>query len=119
MAEEATMSEVATQAPTPPIGSKRKSIASASETKKLSKRAAAGDQSCLLEVRALLADGDRGNAYREALGSSAYWFRRSIIRKAAGENLLAREAIDQKLDSIRSELGGPNPTPMERLLAER
>src|SRR5262249_5729585 len=57
--------------------------------------------------------------YREALGSSAYWFRRSIIRKAAGENLLAREAIDQKLDSIRSELGGPNPTPMERLLAER
>jgi hypothetical protein len=32
---------------------------------------------------------------------------------------MAQEAIRQELDRIRSELEGPNPTPIERLLAER
>jgi hypothetical protein len=33
--------------------------------------------------------------------------------------LLVAEAFRQKLDSVRAELEGPNPTPIERLLAER
>ena len=40
-------------------------------------------------------------------------------RKRPGKNVLVREAIDQKLDGLRAELEGPNPTPIERLLAER
>ena len=82
-------------------------------------RAASGDKSCLPAIREFLADGDRGESYRDAFGSSASWFRQSIIKKAAGEDVLIQEAIDQKLDEVRSELEGPNPTPIERLLAER
>jgi hypothetical protein len=67
----------------------------------------------------LLADGDRGESYREGYGSSAEWLRQSIIRKAAGDCVIAKEAIRQKLDKVRSELEGSNPTPIERLLAER
>jgi hypothetical protein len=55
----------------------------------------------------------------QCCGSSAEWLRQSIARKASGGNLLAREAIQRKIDSVRAELEGPNPTPIERLLAER
>ena len=85
----------------------------------LIKRATKGDESVCRRVRALLADGDRGESYRDAFGSSAEWFRRSLIEKAGGDNLLIQEAIEQKLDELQSELEGPNPTPIERLLAER
>jgi len=30
-----------------------------------------------------------------------------------------REAVTKKMEILRSELNGPNPTPVERLLAER
>ncbi len=113
------MSEVATQAPAPPTISRRKPPASGEETPELIKRAEAGDRSCVPEVLALLADPDRGPACRTICGSSAEWLRRSIIQKSAGKNVLCDEAIGQELDRVRSELEGPNPTPIERLLAAR
>ena len=113
------MSGVAIQAPAPSGVSKRKPPAPGKETTELVKRAASGDKSCLPAIRELLADGDRGESYRDAFGSSASWFRQSIIKKAAGDNLIIQDAIEQKLDQIQSELEGPNPTPIERLLAER
>jgi hypothetical protein len=119
MAEETDLSEVATQTAKPPAVSKRKPPAPGPETDDLVKRAANGDKSCLPTVQALLADGDRGESYRDAFGSSASWFRHSVIKKAAGADVLIQEAIDQKLDEVQSELEGPNPTPIERLLAER
>ena len=64
MAEETDMSEVATQTANPPAVSKRKPPAPGPETDDLVKRAAKGDKSCLPAVRALLADGDRGESYR-------------------------------------------------------
>ena len=112
------MSEVATQAPTLPAVSKRKPPAPGPETDALIKRANNGDQSCLPAIRALLADGDRGESYRDSYGSPAEWFCHNIIKKTAGENVVIQEAIDQKLDEIRSELEGPNPMPIVRLLAE-
>jgi hypothetical protein len=113
------MSEVATQAPNPATDSERKPPASGPETKEMLKRAAEGDQSCLPAVQALLADGDRGESYWEAFGSPTVWLRQNITKKAAGDNVLSKEANDQELDAISSELEGPNPTPIERLLAER
>jgi hypothetical protein len=67
----------------------------------------------------LLADGDRGRHYRENYGSPAEVLRQYLIDKEAGKNILVEEALRQKLDNIRAELEGPNPTPIERLLAER
>src|SRR5262245_45306555 len=89
------------------------------ETQELVDRACKGDRSCLPAIRALLADDDRGRFYRETYGSSADWLRRTIVRRTAGENVLAQEAIVQKIESVQAELAGPDPSPIERLLAER
>jgi hypothetical protein len=83
------------------------------------KRAASGDRGCLPDVRALLADPECGADFRTVCGSSAEWLRQSLIKKAADKNILAQECIAQELDRVRRELEGPNPTPIERLLAER
>ena len=107
------------QAPKLPAAPKRKPPAPGPETDALLKRAADGDKSCLPALRDFLADGDEGESYREAYGSPVGWFRQIAIKKAAGDDLIIREAIEQKLDRIQSELEGPNPTPIERLLAER
>ena len=89
------------------------------EAWELIERANKGDQSCLPEIRALLADGDLGGRLAECVGSSAEWLRQSIAKESSGEGLFVREAVIQKLDNIRAELEGPSPTPIERLLAER
>jgi hypothetical protein len=83
------------------------------------KRAAKGDESCLPQARALLADPDRGEITTHYCGSSAEWLRQAIAGRASGGNLLAREAVLKRIDQVRAELEGPNPTPIERLLAER
>jgi len=119
MAEEKAMSGVALGNAEAVAVSKPKPPAPGQETKELFNRATKGDESCLPQVRALLDDGEYGRSLRERAGSSAEWLRRSLIQKAAGKNVLIREAINQKLDGIQAELAGPNPTPIERLLAER
>jgi hypothetical protein len=55
----------------------------------------------------------------EAAGSPAAWFRPSLVEKMGGKNVFAKEAAKQKLARVRADLEGPNPTPIERLLAER
>jgi len=86
------------------------------DTKKLIERAKTGDASCLPEIRALLADDKE---FREDLGSPVEWLWQTFMKKLAGKHLLIQEAAKQKLDELRSELEGPNPTPIERLLAQR
>ena len=113
------MSEVATGSAEVAVVSKSKPPAPGQETDDVFSRAKKGDESCLPQVRALLDDGEYGRSLRESAGSSAEWLRQNLIEKAAGKNVLVREAIEQKLDGLRAELEGPNPTPIERLLAER
>ena len=43
----------------------------------------------------------------------------ALILKFSGRNLAFREALPRKLDALRKELSGTNPTPLERLLIER
>jgi hypothetical protein len=79
-------------------------------------RAQAGDATAVPDVRALLAragaaDMLGGNLAREAV--------RALVDAYAGANLLLREALTRKLDEMRAELCGPNPTALERLLVER
>jgi hypothetical protein len=83
------------------------------------KKAAKGDESCLPQVEALLSDPDLGEMVVDYCGSSGVWLSTSIANKASGGDLLTREAIHRKIDSVQTELEGPNPTPIERLLAER
>jgi hypothetical protein len=98
---------------------KTKPPAPGRETRELLKRASKGHESSRQAIWALLADGDRGRHYLESFGSSSEWLKQTIVRRAAGKNVAAQEAIVRVIESVRAELAGPDPTPMERLLAER
>lgn len=89
------------------------------EVEALLERARRGDQSCLPQLRALFADGKRGSWYVEALGSPPAWLFDSLAKSAAGKDLAVREALERNMERVRRDLEGPDPTPIERLLAER
>jgi len=44
---------------------------------------------------------------------------RSIIEKMSGNDVFTQEAIPRNLKAMRKEIAGENPSPLERLLAER
>lgn len=82
----------------------------------LVRRAKAGDEAVLPELRRLLND----EKVVEALGGHlAKLAEQSFIRSAAGTDLAFREAAVRKLEMLRAELAGPSPTPVEKLLVER
>lgn len=86
------------------------------EARALLERARAGDRSAVPDVRRILGDP----AQVEWLGGDlARQATQSMINAAAGEDLVFREAMTRKLELLREELAGPNPTPVERLLVER
>jgi hypothetical protein len=119
VAEETTMSETANGKSESKAVSKVRAPTPGPELDALCDRANNGDKSCLPEVRALLADGGRGMALREANGSPSEWLRRHLVEKACGKNVLIKEAMEQEMDDLQADLSGPNPTPIEKLLAER
>jgi hypothetical protein len=54
----------------------------------------------------------------DAQGSASAYLTRTIVEKFS-KSPVVREAVNRKLALLRSELEGPAPTPLERLLAER
>jgi hypothetical protein len=44
---------------------------------------------------------------------------RSIIEKMSGNDVFTQEAIPRNLKAMKGEIAGENPSPLERLLAER
>jgi hypothetical protein len=87
---------------------------------KLLKRAAKGDAAVLPVVRQLF-DADSGLGLRlvEIFGNSFASARDSMIRFAAGKDLMSQEGMRRKIDALVGDLAGPNPTPLERILCER
>lgn len=81
-------------------------------------RARKGDRSCISRLRALLSGPD-GRRYIDNYGSPPEWLFDALARSIFGDNASIREAFRSKLDEVRRDLEGPDPTPMERLLAER
>jgi hypothetical protein len=82
----------------------------------LARRAEKGDLSTLPALRELLKHPE---AVRLLGGDLAHQAEQSLIKAATGENLAFQEALSRKLELLRAELAGPNPTPVERLLVER
>ena len=79
------------------------------------RRAENGDQAAIPELRKMLdysgADVLGGNLAKMATDA--------LLRTFSGDDLLTRETISKKMAELRNELGGPNPSAVERLLAER
>ncbi|WP_439623990.1 hypothetical protein [Gemmata sp.] len=80
------------------------------------RKAESGNAAALDEVKLLLArpgtaDLFGGNVAREAV--------RKLVTTYAGKNPAVRESILRKLEELRAEVSGPNPSPLEKLLVER
>ena len=52
-------------------------------------------------------------------GDVRHYAESTVIAAAAGENEMIRKALQTKMNRLIAELAGPDPTPIERLLAER
>jgi hypothetical protein len=80
------------------------------------RRAQKGDQTTLPAVRELLLPPDNVNTFGGDLPGRV---QQALISKMSGDDLLQREALTRKLELMRADLAGPDPTPLERLLVER
>jgi hypothetical protein len=87
----------------------------------LLKRAESGDKTCLPRLQEVLlaeADGRRHGGLLESDGSSQQWLRSVLVDSTSGRDLITKEATRTKVDQLRRELEGLNPTPVECSLAE-
>ena len=76
----------------------------------------AGDVTALRQLRSVLETSPHLWAEVGNLGRQAEL---ALVRVAAGDNPVAKEAIVRKLDTLRREVAGPRPSTLERLLADR
>jgi hypothetical protein len=83
----------------------------------LSDKAADGDKKARGELRRLLRESGP-EVVREA-SELARKVQCALIKTAAGGEVLAEEALVIRLDMMRSEIAGPDPSPLEVLLAEK
>ena len=111
MSDSTTGAAMSATKPQPPVR--------AGEMFALMERARKGDDSCLPQQRALFDAGPRRGGLIDHYGSSAAWLESALVKEYAGKNLAVKEAMKRKLAAVKAELAGPDPTPMERLLAER
>ncbi|MDY3560234.1 hypothetical protein R5W23_001460 [Gemmata sp. JC673] len=86
------------------------------EIRALLKRTHAGDESTVPVVRKMLQDPACVHLFG---GDLAHEVVASFTRAMAGDNVSFREAVLRKLELLRAELLGENPTPVERVLVER
>lgn len=85
------------------------------ELRKIMERAQKGDESTLPMLHEML----KAPSMLEAWGNLAKHAENALIHKFTAKDLAVREGLRKKLDALRAELAGPNPSPLERLLAER
>jgi hypothetical protein len=81
----------------------------------LLRRAVAGDPAVLPELRAIL----RQPEVVDILGNLAHRVEVALVDRVAGRDLAFREALTMKLAAMRTELAGPDASPLERQLIER
>jgi hypothetical protein len=88
--------------------------------KELMERARDGDKAMQPLVRKLFDKDEReGGSLLETYGDIYAQTRRVMTTLSVGNNLVAQEALRRKINDIRDDLAGPNPTALERILCER
>ena len=85
------------------------------ELRKILERAQKGDESTLPVLHEML----KTTRWVEACGNLARHAENTLIRQFAVKDIAVGEGLRQKLEIMRGELAGPNPSALERLLAER
>jgi hypothetical protein len=82
-------------------------------------RAVGGDDEAQGKLIGLMGDPDVGREIVDLFGDLQRFSEQTILGTLAGENQLVRKSITKKMDAIAAGLAGADPTPIERLLAER
>ena len=80
-------------------------------------RANTGDETALAEVRKLLRS--RPDMISALCGDLAEQAEKALLDQLTGKQPIFCEVIAAKLDAMRTELAGPKPSSIERLLVER
>jgi hypothetical protein len=78
-------------------------------------RAQAGDDSALPLLRQVLDEFPRVARFIDLARN----LEGSLIKNLSGDDMFAQEAIPRNLKAMKREIAGENPSPLERLLAER
>jgi len=91
-------------------------IAGLDEIRELLGRAAGGDQEEMPELRAAL--DHRPELWRK-LGDLAAHVELAWVGEVAGPNPALAEVLTRKVAELKRDLGGPTPSPLERLLIDR
>lgn len=91
-------------------------IADLDEIRELLGRAAGGDQEAMPELRAAL---DHRSEVWQRLGDLAAHAELAWVGEIAGANPALAEVLTRKVGSLKEDLGGPTPSPLERLLIDR
>src|SRR4051812_5496056 len=82
----------------------------------LVQRAQRGDESVQPELRELL---DAHPEIWQRCGDLALQAQAAWLRLISGPDLLLRESLQRKLEQLKSDLAGTDPSPLEKLLVER
>ena len=78
-------------------------------------RARNGDAGAMAVLRPVFDEPGAADAYGGDMARRAL---RAAVHVVAGKDLVAKEATARKLEQLRDELAGPNPSPVERMLVE-
>jgi hypothetical protein len=85
------------------------------EIKALAKLATQGDRAA---ARTLL-ESEHGAGLTEEFGNAAGRAETALLKAMCARDRLSEEALRRNLTALRQELAGPDPSPLERLLAEQ
>jgi len=102
--------------PEKPKPDKESSPGSTDELWNLVHRAENGDTKAVPALRELLS---RSPGLTDLLGNLPHLVETTLANNVAGKNISFKEGLARKMELLRQEIAGPNPTPLERLLAER
>ena len=82
----------------------------------LVQRAQAGDHGSVIALRTYL---DANPSVWQSAGDLAAQTEKILIGIVSGSDLLRTECLTRKLEALKADLAGPNPTPVEKLVIAR
>lgn len=99
---------------------KERAVQSVDEILALLQQARTGDQSIVPQIKSLLKDPNVVHFTVSLMGGDLAWLvRNEAIKSLSGKDHLVKESLHRQLELMIADIAGPNPTALEKLLADR